>query len=112
MPGRESERRCITNFITDFLEDTETDCCALYISGSPGTGKTALVNSIIQDLDLKTRTVRIVFINCMALKSVDALWERLVEELGTPRACKATKGRKPKPVDTIETVLAGFTEKW
>ncbi|KAJ7282967.1 hypothetical protein C8J57DRAFT_1219121 [Mycena rebaudengoi] len=85
MAGRDSERAAISAFFSSL--ETEADLVeytSLYISGSPGTGKTALVNSVIS-------------INCMALNSVDALWERLVEELGgTSDKKRKTAGRVKK----------------
>src|SRR5882757_8320436 len=48
--GRILERQFIRNFITEFIKPgpvSEVTKPVLYISGSPGCGKTALVNSIL-----------------------------------------------------------------
>ncbi|KAG5220218.1 AAA ATPase [Salix suchowensis] len=67
------------------------------IISAPGTGKTALVNSILQELD---DHVKIVNINCMALKNVDELWGQLAEELDTNGKRKASaRSRKLRVVD-------------
>jgi cell division control protein 6 len=54
---------------TQARSPTHDGTSVLYISGSPGIGKTALVYSILRTLDV---TVRVVSINCMALDSVNA----------------------------------------
>lgn len=63
---------------------------SLYISGSPGTGKTALVNTILNELDSSSLTV--ININCMALNDVDSLWERIIDELSPSKKLKGYKG--------------------
>lgn len=80
------ERQVIKNFLSRDDKDTTT----LYISGSPGTGKTALVNSILCEFQSD-----VVSINCMALNSVDELWDRMAEELdGKQGRGKKVKGRE------------------
>lgn len=68
----------------------------LFISGSPGTGKTALVNSVNESLTKENSDVAIVFVNCMTVKTIDALWDRIIEELrsshGSPGRSKKEKG--------------------
>ncbi|OBZ68326.1 Cell division control protein 6 [Grifola frondosa] len=113
--GRAVERQAVADFIASFLNLTkpssdEPSC--LYISGSPGTGKTALVNAVIRalDNDLQTNKVKVMLVNCMALNSVDAVWVRLLEELDIPQKGKTTrKGRKGKeaPSQTVERLIAG-----
>ncbi|KAG9220513.1 hypothetical protein CCMSSC00406_0003969 [Pleurotus cornucopiae] len=96
--GRDAERAIIRTFITDHSTSS------LYISGAPGTGKTALVNSILQELDDQ---VKIININCMALKNVDELWGQLAEELDTNGKRKASaRSKKAKGRGAIEALLA------
>lgn len=56
---------------------------SLYISGSPGTGKTALVTDILQKLQDRTdlRPQAVVYVNCMGLSDVKAVWESVWEAL-------------------------------
>lgn len=56
--GRENERK----IINDFLESKERLC--LYISGTPGTGKTALVNDTLKGVG---KTVKGKYLNCMGM---------------------------------------------
>ena len=85
--GRDVERTSLLQFLTSFIDGTSIDHDTLttnmFISGAPGTGTTALVNAIIRDLMAKNDHVKVISINCMALKSVDALWEWIIEDLAT-----------------------------
>lgn len=114
--GRDEERAAIQHFITSFLtatciEQDETET-SLYISGSPGTGKTALVNSILRLADIDASGIKIVSINCMALTSVDALWERLVEEFDGSKRKLAVKSKKAKGKEAAMALLATLNTKW
>ncbi|KAL0576301.1 AAA ATPase [Marasmius crinis-equi] len=110
LPGREKERSAITEFIHTFLGicDTQNDFSTLFVSGAPGTGKTALVNSIIQSLDQELHGVRTITLNCMALGGMDALWDRLVEDL---RALQKGRYKKLKGREGVESLLSGLKTK-
>lgn len=114
--GRETERASIFDFITSFVEDTavsEVACSSLFISGSPGTGKTALVNAIIRGMSTANDTVvKVVSINCMTLNNIDALWEKMVEELAVGSNQKSTVGKKPKGRDMVKSLLNSLQIKW
>lgn len=78
-------------FISSFVEGDDADgASSLYISGSPGTGKTALVNAILKELD--SSSLNVININCMALNDVDALWDRIIDEISPSKKLKGTKG--------------------
>ncbi|KAI0342036.1 P-loop containing nucleoside triphosphate hydrolase protein [Trametopsis cervina] len=104
LSGREAERKIIANFISSFLHAPSevSDHTILYISGSPGTGKTALVNSLLGDMrdDLSDASVAVVTVNCMALNSMDALLERLIEEFGAHQKQSRKGGKSRKTKDT------------
>jgi cell division control protein 6 len=109
------EREVIKAFIADDNDDMsqcdgegkDTTPSTLYISGSPGTGKTALVNSVLRDFHTE---LRIVSINCMALNSVDELWVRIVEELGDGE--KKGRGKKLKGKEAVLKVLKEMDGWW
>lgn len=84
---------------------------ALYISGSPGCGKTALVNSVLVQLNPEADGVKTIFINCMALNNLDALWDRVFDEIDAEGKQKS-KSRKTKGKDAIEALLTGLRRKW
>lgn len=110
--GRDAERGVIQQFISSFLDSSAIDeqPTSLYISGSPGSGKTALVNSVIRSLDTNAKVISI---NCMALNSLDALWERLLEDLQQDPKRKGTaKSKKTKARDAVESLLSNCRTKW
>lgn len=52
----------------------------MYVSGPPGTGKSALVREVCHDLR-GTEQVKIVSINCMSAKSSEEIYGKLIDEL-------------------------------
>lgn len=86
----------------------------MYISGTPGTGKTALVNSVLRSFEEPegTSDLRVASINCMALNGLDALWDRLYEELCRTRPSKNTaKPCKAKGKQAVEKALSNLNHK-
>lgn len=117
MAGREQENATIEAFMRGFLGATQSteDSSALYISGSPGTGKTALVNAVFGALadQLKVQGVQILAVNCMALDGVDAVWQRLAEFFcDMTQATGRGKKFKSSPQQAVEKVLADCDRKW
>jgi cell division control protein 6 len=84
--------------------DASTMETTLYISGSPGTGKTALVNSVLRDLE-SGPDLKVVSVNCMALNNVDALWNHLLDELLDGKKVKG-RGKKPKGREAVLKALS------
>ena len=104
--GRDQERTIIKDFVQSFAsKDTPT---TLYISGAPGSGKTALVNSVFDTCELSD--VKIISINCMALDGVDALWLRLVEEMESGK--ETARGKTVSGRGRVERVLSNLRSKW
>ena len=99
--------------MSDFLEPffsgaSDSDSpTSLYISGSPGTGKTALVTSTLAKM--KTNDVRTAHINCMGLKDVDNLRSRVLVALGEPGISGKTKTSHFRQ---FERKLTGEGFKW
>lgn len=52
----------------------------MYVSGPPGTGKSALVNEVCQGID-STHGVKTVYINCMSVKCSKDIYGRLLDAL-------------------------------
>ncbi|KAL8954071.1 MAG: hypothetical protein Q9222_000128 [Ikaeria aurantiellina] len=80
--GRDAERSELKSFIHNGLSRQSGRC--LYVSGPPGTGKSALVREIFQDLEDEPE-LRIMYINCMSVKSTSDLHETIINELGESR---------------------------
>ena len=90
--GRQTERIFVSDFLRPFVSggpDFDNAPTSLYISGSPGTGKTALVTSTLATM--KTSDVLTAYINCMGLKDVDVLWSRVLAALGEPSVSTKAK---------------------
>ncbi|KAK8180294.1 P-loop containing nucleoside triphosphate hydrolase protein [Phyllosticta capitalensis] len=77
--GREEERKELREFVSKRAELKTSGC--LYISGPPGTGKSALVNEVGQELEADGDVKR-AYINCMSIKSAGDLYLKLLEEIG------------------------------
>ena len=105
MNGRENEQQIIESFLRSINSDPpEIAEPVLYISGSPGTGKSALVDSILASTPMSNNT-RIITMNCMAFNNVDAIWEYLGEELYGPIQKGGRKTKKVYNKDTMTKLL-------
>jgi cell division control protein 6 len=108
--GRQAERKFVSNFLKPFFRgdpDLDGSPTSLYISGSPGTGKTALVTSTLATL--KTNVVRTVYINCMGLTDLDVLWSRVLSALDKSSLSGKTR---PSRLRQFERKLAEKGFKW
>lgn len=113
LPGREEERQAVSNFVQSFVDDDERDTHqSLYVSGSPGSGKTALINSVLHLFDKELADIKIVTINCMALANVDELWRRLLEELDFSKKSKSRSKKQLKGKEALEAVMTALRTKW
>lgn len=86
--GRSQEKEIIIEFLEKHVLKNTSGC--LYISGSPGTGKSAMLREIMADMepkyeDITTHTVKVCSINCMSIKEPKAIYSKLVSELKGPR---------------------------
>jgi cell division control protein 6 len=78
--GRESERKTIEAFIQTHVVEGKPG--ALYISGCPGGGKTALVEQVLREYsesDLKA--VKFVQLNCMSAKEPKLIFPAIYQKL-------------------------------
>ncbi|KAH7328688.1 cell division control protein Cdc6 [Stachybotrys elegans] len=79
--GRDAEREQLSKFLDRCSSATPNGC--LYVSGPPGTGKSAMVTSMVGEYP-KKEGVRSAYINCMSIKSSKDLYNSLITELGQP----------------------------
>ncbi|KAK7790202.1 hypothetical protein R5R35_002965 [Gryllus longicercus] len=77
LPGRETEIQELKTFLSEKLKKAATG--TLYISGPPGTGKTACLTSLLQDPEFKD--FRSIYVNCTSMKSSGTIYSRICEEL-------------------------------
>ncbi|KAF5393365.1 hypothetical protein D9757_000526 [Collybiopsis confluens] len=98
LPGREEERRILA---------------ISSLSPSRAMIKASIKVSTFPVRREELADVKIIIINCMALNDVDALWQRMFEELNTSKMSKAA-GRSMKPLkgrEGAEAVVAAMKTK-
>jgi cell division control protein 6 len=76
--GRENERQEMQTFLKKRIDSKSGGC--LYVSGPPGTGKSALISEVCDEL-VAEDTVQMVHVNCVSIKSTKDVHDRLVESL-------------------------------
>ena len=87
LPGREAELLELENFIQSHKEEKSSG--SLYVSGPPGTGKTASLSKIMSKPEYKS-VFKTIYVNCTTMKSASAIYTKIIQELGL----KATKSSK------------------
>ncbi|KAJ8001985.1 hypothetical protein DPEC_G00175100 [Dallia pectoralis] len=90
--SREAERASIRSFLED--KALKASPASLYISGAPGTGKTACLNGVLQEMKDELKRIQTVVINCMTLRSSHAIFPLLAEKLGASGGHTDAKLRK------------------
>ncbi|KAH6660254.1 P-loop containing nucleoside triphosphate hydrolase protein [Truncatella angustata] len=76
--GREDERQQLKTFFERCSKSNPNGC--LYVSGPPGTGKSAMVNEMTQGV-VETCAAKKAYINCMSIKSSKDLYATLLDQL-------------------------------
>ncbi|XP_074487360.1 cell division control protein 6 homolog [Sebastes fasciatus] len=80
--SREAERASIRSFLEE--KALRRLPGSLYISGAPGTGKTACLNCVLQEMKAELLAVQTVLVNCMSLRSSHAIFRLLADRLRAP----------------------------
>ncbi|XP_011298004.1 cell division control protein 6 homolog [Fopius arisanus] len=90
LPGREKELAELEEFIKDHLKENKSG--SLYVSGPPGTGKTASLSKIMLKPELKS-AFKTVYVNCTTMKSAGTIYGKIIQELGIdmPKSGKNNK---------------------
>lgn len=99
--GREDEREQLESFMGRLGSSSPSGC--LYVSGPPGTGKSAMVQDTTKEVAGKTG-VKYAYINCMSIKSSKDLYVTLLEELGAD-------GSTSTEADAMATLQDIFIQK-
>ncbi|KAI8385621.1 P-loop containing nucleoside triphosphate hydrolase protein [Blakeslea trispora] len=86
--GRESERERMISFWKDHVLANQPGC--LYISGKPGTGKTAMLNEMMRSMQQENQKashqIKLVNINCMSMKEPKQIYEKLIQEISPKKS--------------------------
>ncbi|KAL1844277.1 hypothetical protein VTJ49DRAFT_2334 [Mycothermus thermophilus] len=78
--GRDDERAKLLTFLERCTTARPGGC--LYVSGPPGTGKSAMVKTVTDETATGSESIRKAYINCMSIRSSKDLYATLLEELG------------------------------
>ncbi|CAK7216147.1 AAA ATPase [Sporothrix bragantina] len=126
--GRDEERNRLRSFLNDNCSigsDSETaesksDCGCLYVSGPPGTGKSAMVNEMTEQICTEQPgSVRKAYINCMSIRSSNDLYSTLLRllvlgndnENSTDVQLAAAMGVDLSETDAMSALQAMFVPK-
>lgn len=85
--GRDSERQQLQHFLSDAANTSRGGCT--YISGPPGTGKSALVHEVLQEFE-NVSHVRTSVINCVTLRTSTQVYGKMLEDLDQKRTATKT----------------------
>ncbi|XP_041640379.1 cell division control protein 6 homolog [Cheilinus undulatus] len=80
--SREAERASIKSFLEEKVLQRVPG--SIYISGAPGTGKTACLNCVLQEMKAELSSIQTVVVNCMTLRSSHAIFPLLADKLKAP----------------------------
>ncbi|XP_030852856.1 cell division control protein 6 homolog [Strongylocentrotus purpuratus] len=76
---REKETQTIQSFLKNHLEARKPG--SLYISGAPGTGKTACLKQILQQQKSSRRNTQHIFVNCMLVRQSQGIYNTVLKEV-------------------------------
>ncbi|XP_005531580.1 PREDICTED: cell division control protein 6 homolog [Pseudopodoces humilis] len=84
LQGRERETGILRQFLREHVLGRRPG--SLYVSGAPGTGKTACLSRVLLDCKDELARSKTVVLNCMALGSPQSVFPALAQHLGLPTA--------------------------
>ncbi|KAJ3403644.1 hypothetical protein CcCBS67573_g04354 [Chytriomyces confervae] len=98
--GRDSERSTIVAFLTSHATHGNTKSGSLYVSGVPGTGKSAMIDEIIDDFTEaqkgESRVRHMVGkINCMQFTDPQAIYKKILSEFDIEEGAFDTNVKEP-----------------
>ncbi|KAJ5577906.1 uncharacterized protein N7459_006870 [Penicillium hispanicum] len=94
--GRDAEREKVATFIEGCVESQKGGC--LYISGPPGTGKSAMVHEVCGDMDLSN--VKVSHVNCVSMRSARDVYSRLIQDF-----CEASDVFKKSEAERLKAMF-------
>ncbi|XP_009462976.1 PREDICTED: LOW QUALITY PROTEIN: WAS/WASL-interacting protein family member 2, partial [Nipponia nippon] len=82
--AREREMGIIRQFLREHVGERRPG--SLYVSGAPGTGKTACLSRILLDCKDELAGSKTIVLNCMSLSSPQGVFPAVAQQLGLPAA--------------------------
>lgn len=101
LPGRAVHLDKLHSFLQQHL--TAGSSGTLYVSGPPGTGKTACLSKIMELPEFKSG-YKIININCTSMKSSGSIYARIAQELGL----KASKQTEKNYLASVQRYLVSY----
>jgi cell division control protein 6 len=95
--GREQERKELESFVSTRSKSKKSGC--IYVSGPPGTGKSAFVNEVCSSVS-SAGSAKTGYINCMSVKNATDLYRTLLEEF-----VDITEVAEGEEMDTLEQLF-------
>ena len=77
--GRDTERTELRSFISDAIKSKKGGCT--YVSGPPGTGKSALVDEVSAEFK-SDPSITLANVNCVGIRSAREVYGKLIQEFG------------------------------
>ena len=100
MVCREEQLATLTDYLRSHISQNKPG--SLYISGAPGTGKTACLSHILDDSSDLVKSVSVVTVNCMSVKQPQAIFTRIACELLGQKAAKL------KTLSSLQSALVKY----
>ncbi|KAF3481760.1 uncharacterized protein GIQ15_04519 [Arthroderma uncinatum] len=96
--GRDNETREMKNFIQQSVDARKGGC--IYVSGPPGTGKTALIDEVSRELEKSPDSIKVAHVNCASLTTARDIYGNLIEDL-----CENTSVFKKSEAERLEAMF-------
>ncbi|KAM7539844.1 hypothetical protein Aperf_G00000033232 [Anoplocephala perfoliata] len=104
--GRENEIDLLRSSILPWISGRSNG--GIYVSGAPGTGKTATVAQVVQQLT-NQKQCRSVFLNCMQMSSPGEVYSCIIKRLGENDIRHVSS--QDKFVTHVESLLTKFSKR-
>ncbi|XP_044529907.1 cell division control protein 6 homolog [Gracilinanus agilis] len=88
LPAREKEMDIIRHYLKEHICGEKSG--SLYVSGAPGTGKTATLTRILQDFKEELKDTKTVMLNCMSLRTSQAVFPAIAQEICKEKVSKSS----------------------
>ncbi|CAK8675089.1 unnamed protein product [Clavelina lepadiformis] len=88
--GRDPELSEISSFVTNHIASGNAG--SLYISGAPGTGKSACLVNVLSNEKICKKLDQVITINCMSMRTAQQIYQRVAYNMGaTSRQLKSAR---------------------
>ncbi|XP_055909050.1 cell division control protein 6 homolog isoform X2 [Eupeodes corollae] len=88
LPGREKELEELREFLLEHMDGVKSG--SLYVSGQPGTGKTACLSKLLKSEEFAKKFVK-VYINCTSISTIGSIYKKICAELNLKVAGRTEK---------------------